>query len=103
MVLANLEEPTQTETVKGQHHITKEGKCLAEEKDITARWTRYCSELYNHQIKGDPNVLAGQESSHEDDFPTMCEEVAEAIQSLKNGKAAEINNIPAELIKHGGN
>ena len=32
----------------------------------------------------------------------MCEEMAEAMQSQKNGKAAWIDNIPAELTKHGG-
>ena len=36
-------------------------------------------ELYNHKTKGDPSILVGQELFHEDNFPTMCEEVVEAI------------------------
>ena len=34
----------------------KNGKCLTEDKDILNRWTKYCSELYNHKAKGDPEV-----------------------------------------------
>ena len=32
----------------------KNGKRLTEDKDILNRWTEYCSELYNHKVKGDP-------------------------------------------------
>ena len=35
----------------------KNGKCLTEDKDILSRWTEYCSKLYNHKTKGDPEVL----------------------------------------------
>eukprot|EP00745_Piridium_sociabile_P019023 TRINITY_DN2876_c1_g1_i4.p1 TRINITY_DN2876_c1_g1~~TRINITY_DN2876_c1_g1_i4.p1 ORF type:complete len:404 (+),score=105.74 TRINITY_DN2876_c1_g1_i4:2-1213(+) len=80
----------------------KKGNCLTEDKDIIGRWTEYCSELYNHQTHGDPSVLTSQESSNEDNFPILREEVEAAIRSLKNGKAAGTDNIPAELIKHGG-
>ena len=66
------------------------------------RWMESCSELYNHQINGDPNVLTGQESTNGDDYPILREEVEAAIRSLKNGKAAGVDNVPAELIKHGG-
>ena len=80
----------------------KEGNCLTEEKDILNRWTEYCTELYNHQTNGDPNVITGQESTNEDDHPILREEVEAAIRSLKNDKAAGVDNIPAELIKNGG-
>ena len=80
----------------------KQGKCLTEEKDIINRWTEYCSELYNHRIQGDPSILTCQESSNDDDYPILREEVETAIRSLKNGKAAGVDNVPAELIKNGG-
>ena len=35
----------------------KAGKCLTEDKEMLDRWTEYCSELYNHQLNGDPTVL----------------------------------------------
>ncbi|XP_071497554.1 uncharacterized protein [Diadema antillarum] len=79
----------------------KNGKCLTESGDITARWTEYCRELYNHRMQGDPGVLKMEESTNADDFPILREEVEAAIKSLKNGKAAGDDNIPAELIKNG--
>ena len=32
-------------------------KCLTEEQEILSRWTKYCSELYNHEIYTDNTVL----------------------------------------------
>ncbi|XP_072039529.1 uncharacterized protein [Amphiura filiformis] len=80
----------------------KEGNCLTEEEDILKRWTEYCSDLFNHQTNGDPSVTISQESSNNDDFPVLREEVEKAIKSLQNGKAPGIDNITAELIRHGG-
>ena len=80
----------------------KAGNCLTEEDAVLKRWTEYCSDLYNYQTQGDPNVTSCHESTHDDDFPILREEVEAAISSLKSGKAAGVDNIPAELIKHGG-
>ena len=41
-------------------------------------------------------------STNNDDFPILKEEVESAIRALKDGKAAGVDNIPAELIKNGG-
>ena len=46
-------------------------------------------------------MLDSKESSNVDDFLIQREEVETAIESLKTGIAGT-NNIPAELIKHGG-
>ena len=80
----------------------KSGNCLTEEEDILKRWTEYCSDLYNYQTNGDPNVTSCHESTNTDDFPVLRDEVEAAISSLKHGKAAGVDNIPAELIKYGG-
>ena len=80
----------------------KAGNCLTEEDAVLKRWTEYCSDLYNYQTQGDPNVTSCHESTNDDDFPILREEVEAAISSLKSGKAAGVDNIPAELIKHGG-
>ena len=80
----------------------KQGKCPTEDEDIIDRWTEYCPELYNHQTQGDSTVLTCQESTNDDDHPILREEVEIGIRSLKDGKAAGVDNIPAELIKHGG-
>ena len=80
----------------------KNGICLTEEKEIMERWTEYCSELYKHQSRGDPIVLDVEESPNEDDHPILREEVEAALRSLKSGKSLGVDNIPAEILKHGG-
>ena len=80
----------------------KYGKCLTEGEDKTKRWTEYCSELYTFQNKGDPSVLICQEQTEEGEFPILRQEVESAIKTLKCGKAAGVDNVPAELITHGG-
>ena len=38
----------------------------------------------------------------EDDHPVLLREVEAAVQSLKKGKSAGVDNIPAELVQAGG-
>lgn len=47
-------------------------------------------------------MLEVPESSNDDNIPIFKEEVEAAVRSLKSGKAAGIDNIPAELIKNRG-
>ena len=70
-------------------------KYLTEEKEILSRSTEYCSELYNHESCGDKAVL------EEDLQPILSEEVGSAVASLKRGKYAGIDNIPADLVQAG--
>ena len=72
-----------------------QGRCLTETQDILNRWSEYCAELYNHQTLGDPNVLTCQESTNDDDFPILRDEVEYAIKTLKVGKAVGADNYPA--------
>ena len=78
------------------------GKCLTEERQILNRWTEYCSELYNYDANGDPSVLKCTQTDTEDDHPILRREVEAAVQSLKKGKSAGVDNITAELVKAGG-
>ena len=66
------------------------------------RWTEYCSELFNYKANGDPSVLNCPQTDTEDDHPILREEVEAAVQSLKKGKSAGVDNIPAELVKAAG-
>ena len=68
-------------------------------EDILNRWTEYCSELYNHKGNGDPSVLNCTQRDTDDDHPILRSEVEAAVQSLKKGKSAGVDNIPAELVK----
>ena len=80
----------------------KSGKCLTEEKEILSRWTEYCSELYNYESCGDNAVLDCSQPPEEDLQPILQEEVEIAVASLKKGKSAGVDNIPAELVQAGG-
>ena len=79
----------------------RSGKCLKEEQEILNRWTEYCIELYNHKANGDPSVLDCPRTDTEDDHPILRKEVEAAVQPLKKGKSAGIDNIPAELVQAG--
>ena len=78
------------------------GKCLREEREILNRWTEYCTELYNYKASGDPSVLDCPQTDTEDDHPIHRKEVEAAVQSLKKGKSAGLDNIPADLVQAGG-
>ncbi|WP_293885423.1 hypothetical protein [Thiolapillus sp.] len=80
----------------------RSGKCLTEERQILNRWTEYCSELYNHKANGDPSVLNCTQTDTEDDHPILRREVEAAVQSLKKGKSAGVDNNPTELVQAGG-
>ena len=80
----------------------RSGKCLTEERETLNRWTKYCSELYNHKANGDPSVVNCPKIDTENDHPIFRKEVEAAVQSLKKRKSAGVDNIPAELVQAGG-
>ena len=80
----------------------RSGKCLTEERQILNRCTEYCSELHNCKANGDPSVLNCSQIDTEDDHPILCREMEAAVQSLRKGKSAGVDTIPAELIRAGG-
>ena len=80
----------------------KSGKCLTEEKEILSRWTEYCSELYNYESCGDNAVLNCSQPPEEDLQPILREEIEIAVSSLKKGKSAGVENVPAEFVQAGG-
>ena len=92
-------------TVKQEKATTVQdhsGKCLTEEQQILNQWTEYCSELYNYKANGNPSVLKCPQTDTEDYHPIIRTEVEAAVQSLKKGKSAGVDNIPAELVQAGG-
>ena len=80
----------------------RSGKCLTKERQILNQWTDYCSELYNHKANGDPTVLNCPQTDTEDDHPIFRKEVEAAVQSLKKGKSAGVDNIPSDLAQQVG-
>ena len=71
-------------------------------KKDTELMTECCSELYNHKANRDPSVLNCPRTLTEDNHSILRKEVEAAVQSLKKGKSAGVNNIPAELVQAGG-
>ena len=65
-------------------------------------WTEYCSDLYNYETDGDTIVLYCPQIPDEEHHPSLREEVEVAVQTLKIGKSAGVDNIPAELVQAGG-
>ena len=66
-------------------------------------WTEYCKDLYNFKIKPDNNLLKPNiMNNNEESLPILESEVRNAIRTLKNGKSPDPDNIPGELLKHGG-
>ena len=67
-------------TVKQGKAITvkdRSGKCLTEEREMLNRWTKYCTELYNHKADGDPSVLDSPQIDTEDDHPILRSTITE--------------------------
>ena len=61
------------------------------------------SELYNYKANGDdPSVLNCPQTDTEDDHLILCREMEAAVQSLKKGKSAGVDNILVELVQAGG-
>ena len=67
----------------------KSGKCLTEEQEIL-------------ESCGDNAVLDCNQPPGEDLQPIPREDVEIAVASLKKGKSAGVDNIPAELVQAGG-
>ena len=104
MMLHNqlLKDLTTVKQGKGTTVQDRSGKCLTEERHILNRWTEYCFELYNYKANGDPSALNCPQTDTEDDHSILHREVEAAVQSLKKGKSAGVDNIPAEVVQAGG-
>ena len=73
-----------------------------DDEAILHRWTEYCKELYNYDIKTDDDVIRTRPQNEDIDAPILRSEVEEAVRSLKKGKSPGTDNVPGELIITGG-
>ena len=67
----------------------------------------YCCELFTKEAEYDAETVVNELEQHlsanVSDSPEITrDEVAKAIKNLKNNKSPGVDNIPSELIKHGG-
>ena len=80
------------------------GKLLTDSDKVRERWTEYCSGLYNYELKSDRTILEDDQYPQDGEYspPILREEVEAAIQTLAPGTSPGVDNIPAELLKNGG-
>ena len=68
----------------------------------TEQMDRILLQLYNHKADGESSALNCPQTQADDDHPILHKEMEAAVQSLKKGKSAGVDNMPAELVKAGG-
>ena len=78
------------------------GTYLTENGNILKKRTDYCSELCNYRATGDSEVLNVPPATNNANHPILRKEAEAAVKSLKKGKSAGMDNIPAELLQQGG-
>ena len=99
-----ISQITKTEQPRTSVIEDKDGHILTENEAVLNRWTEYCKDLYNYELKVDKESL-GQTQDRETDPQTtqiLRVEEEEAVKQMKNGKSPGIDNLPGELIKNGG-
>ena len=72
---------------------SKEGYILMDKSEILHRWLEYIEDLYDDQ-RGPAPVI----NTSTGGLPILKEEVEQAMQRMKKGKAAGPDNVPIELI-----
>ena len=58
---------------------------------------------YRHYLNAYKLFCAyGASTRESEDLPVLQEEVEAAVRCLKTGKSPGVDNVPSELLKHGG-
>ena len=97
-----MREPTRIITAIND----KGGKTITDDSSRLARWKEQFEEILNRPPPTNPIVITADEVPEIEEIRTRPVskgkgEVKNAISSLKNGKAAGVDNIVAELLKAG--
>jgi hypothetical protein len=81
------------------------GELLKEKADVDRRWVEHYTQVFNCFSVCEEDVLEMMEQRPEITslgVPFVEAEVGAALQQLKNHKAAGVDGIPADVLKHGG-
>ena len=73
---------------------SKDGTLLMEEEEVRDRWSEYIEDLFHDNRESLPTIKKNFEGPS-----ILKQEVAAAINKMKNGKATGPDNIPIEMIK----
>jgi len=100
-----LKKLTKNEQHKSSVIEDSNGNLLTESSAVLNRWTEYCTELYNYELKTEPSIINKQQYQKEpiENIPILQAEIEDAVKKLKTGKSPGVDNVPGELIKYGGN
>jgi hypothetical protein len=83
-----------------------QGNIIGDCTKIRQRWKAYFKGLLNGNINDEEGEINEFSDANEDLHPVECptlEEVSDALGALKKHKDPGTDNIPAELLKYGGN
>ena len=80
----------------------KNGKLLTTIEKQLARWREHFQEVLNSPAPSDPPDLEPGDPLNINTGEITRQEILKALNSLKSGKAAGPDNIPAEALKQGG-
>lgn len=99
-----LKRLTKPHQAKSAVIADKDGNLLTDETAVMTRWIEYCDELYNFKLSPDTSILGDGINTNREagEAPISQEEVENAVHALKRGKAPGVDNVPGELLKHGG-
>ena len=102
-----MKQLTKAKTARTYLIEDAQGNLLTETKKIQEWWTEYMKELYNHPITINNTALSalsegGSAAENLEEPDILRSEIEMAVKKLKNGKAVGFDNIPAELLKNGG-
>lgn len=82
------------------------GAVLADEERCIIRWTEYFKNLLNQNEANTQTYLTRSQTTQQFPQPYIAEpsiqEVRTVVKNLKNNKSPGTDNIPGELLKHGG-
>ena len=80
----------------------KSGNILSEYRDILQRWKQYFCDLQNTKARNKELISENTTLNNVEEVPPPTYYEVSQVKKLKTHKAAGSDNIPAQLIKHGG-
>jgi hypothetical protein len=106
LLYQEVRQLTRTEKKLGTKNIAinnKDGELKTELSDVKERWREYVEDLYDKTgkpVEGDFELEEENMVESDQKGPDiMKEEIYEAIKCMKKGKAAGIDDVPAEFLK----
>ena len=100
--MGNTETLCEIKTHKNTAINDKGDKTITDDSSRLARWKEHFEEILNRPPPTNPIVITADEGPEIEEIstgPISRGKVKNAISSLKNGKAAGVDNIVAELLR----